>query len=127
MPSPSSSPEATLFHAVISISAVMAGVANTSRVPLPMAFAVLDSVTRTSSLPLIPAVSMFFPPFHKTARISARPPADSSINYFGWNCKEKGWYGIMTAKRSLYLRIPGSAFTAEDRAQMEVECPEDMP
>ncbi len=33
----------------------------------------------------------------------------------------------MTAKRSLYLRIPGSAFTAEGRAQMELECPEDMP
>ncbi len=38
-----------------------------------------------------------------------------------------GGHAIMTAKRSLYLRIPGSAFTAEDRAQMEVECPEDMP
>lgn len=49
---------ATLPLAVASMSAIMAGVANTGRDPLPTAMAVLSSVTGTVLVPLMPVVSM---------------------------------------------------------------------
>ncbi len=52
---PSSRKEATLSDAVASMSATIAGVANTWRVPLPIAAAVLPSSTTMDFLPLIPA------------------------------------------------------------------------
>lgn len=55
---PSSRKGATLVLAVASISAIIAGVANTSRVPLPNARAVFDSVTDTVLDPLIPMLSI---------------------------------------------------------------------
>ena len=55
---PSSRKGATLVLAVASINAIMAGVANTSRVPLPNARAVFDSVADTVLDPLIPILSM---------------------------------------------------------------------
>ena len=58
VPLPSSSSDATLSKAVFSISAIIAGVANTSIVPLPIAFAVLSKVTVISFLPLIPACNI---------------------------------------------------------------------
>ena len=54
----SSSSGATLSKAVFSISAIIAGVANTSIVPLPIAFAVLSKVTVISFLPLIPVCNI---------------------------------------------------------------------
>lgn len=41
------------------MSAIMAGVANTSRVPLPIARAVFDSVTEAVLDPLIPMLNMY--------------------------------------------------------------------
>ena len=55
---PSSRKGPTLSLAVCSMRAIMAGVAKTGRFPLPRAIAVLDSVTSTDLLPLIPVFIM---------------------------------------------------------------------
>ena len=64
VPLPSSSSDATLSKAVFSISAIIAGVANTSIVPLPIAFAVLSKVTVISFLPLIPVCNISVSLYH---------------------------------------------------------------
>ena len=64
VPSPASKYGATLVHAVFSMRAIIAGVANTSSVPLPIVFAELDSSAVTFQVPLIPTSKLIsVPPF----------------------------------------------------------------
>jgi hypothetical protein len=56
---PSASEDATLSEAAASIRAIIAGVAKTGSIPLPMASAVFSCVTLTALRPLMPVSSMF--------------------------------------------------------------------
>ena len=63
VPLPSSKYGCTLSHAVFSINAIIAGVANTSRAPLPITFAVFSSVTIISCVPFTPSFNICNTPF----------------------------------------------------------------
>lgn len=99
---PSSRYGATLSFAVFSMSVTMAGVAKTSRSPLPKEEAVFSLVTVTDDLPLIPMLSM---PRAMTVRL-IRQTAPASARARGRRPRARRGAALWLLRAHIYLQPP---------------------